>query len=35
VALLAAPENDAVGLTLEAARLGSRARRPAAMDDDF
>lgn len=35
VALLAAPENDAEGLTLEAARLGTRARRPAAMDDDF
>lgn len=35
VALLAAPENDAEGLTLEAARLGTRARRPAPMDDDF
>lgn len=35
VALLAAPESDAEGLTLEAARLGSRARRSAVMDDDF
>lgn len=35
VAQLAAPENDAEGLTLEAARLGTRARRPPKLDDDF
>lgn len=35
VAQLASPEQDAEGLTLEAARLPARARRSARLDDDF
>lgn len=35
VAELAAPDDDVEGLTLEAARLPTRARPSAAMDDDF
>lgn len=35
VAHLAAPDQDAEGLTLEAARLPTRARRSTALDDDF
>ena len=35
VALLAAPERDVEGATLEAARLGIRARPPATLDDEF
>ena len=35
VAQLAAPGRDAEGATLEAARLGTRARRAAPLDDDF
>jgi DNA-binding XRE family transcriptional regulator len=32
---LAAPDRDVEGLTLEAARLPSRARRSSTLDDDF
>lgn len=35
VAQLAAPDQDAEGLTLEAARRPARARRSTALDDDF
>lgn len=35
VARLAAPDRDAEGATLEAARQGKRARPPTALDDDF
>ncbi|HET7231095.1 MAG TPA: helix-turn-helix transcriptional regulator [Longimicrobium sp.] len=35
VARLAAPEHDVEGATLEAARLGTRARPPATLDDEF
>lgn len=35
VVQLAAPDRDAEGVTLEAARLGSRARPSTALDDDF
>jgi transcriptional regulator with XRE-family HTH domain len=35
IARVAAPEQDAEGLTLEAARLPARARRSTALDDDF
>ncbi|HEX6746965.1 MAG TPA: helix-turn-helix transcriptional regulator [Longimicrobium sp.] len=35
VARIAAPDRDVEGATLEAARLGTRARRPAPLDDDF
>lgn len=35
VAQLAAPDRDAEGATLEAARQGKRARPPRSLDDDF
>ncbi|HYH82440.1 MAG TPA: helix-turn-helix domain-containing protein [Longimicrobium sp.] len=35
VAQLAAPQRDVEGATLEAARLGTRARPPATLNDEF
>jgi transcriptional regulator with XRE-family HTH domain len=35
VALIASPERDEEGRTLEAARLPQRARAPSGLDDDF